>query len=60
MQTVHISWTAIIRVEKLSKAAEFDLFRDSLKHDYVLISGVVRSGYSNYLILECLLKSFDR
>ena len=47
-------------MEKLSKAAEFDLFRDSLKHDYVLISGVLWSGYSKYLILECLLKSFDR
>ena len=33
-------WTAMIRVEKLSKAAELELYRDSLKHDHVVISRV--------------------
>ena len=28
-------------VEKLSKAAELELFRDSLKHYYLVISGVL-------------------
>ena len=49
----------MIRVEKLSKAAELELYRDSLKHDYLVISGLLWSGWSFYSIFECLLKSFD-
>ena len=32
---------AMIRVEKLSEAAELKLYRDSLKHEYLVISGVL-------------------
>ena len=38
--------TAIIRVEKLSEAAELELYRDSIKHDYLVISGVLWFGCS--------------
>ena len=31
---------SIIRKEKLSKAAELELYRDSLKHDYLVIPGL--------------------
>ena len=39
MYREHIYWTAMIRVEKLSKGAELAVYRDSLKHHYVVISG---------------------
>ena len=32
---------SIIRKEKLSKAAELELYRDSLKHDYLVIPGLL-------------------
>ena len=32
--------------EKLSKTAELELYRDSLKHDYLVISGVLWFGCS--------------
>ena len=48
------------KCEKLSKVAELELYKDSLKHDYLVISGVLQFGCSQYLIFECLLKSFDR
>ena len=37
----HIYWKAIIRVGKLRKAAELELFKDSFKHDYLVISGLL-------------------
>ena len=32
---------SIIRKEKLSKAAELEFYRDSLKHDYLVIPGLL-------------------
>ena len=37
----HIYWTAKIDVEKLSKGAELELYKESLKHDYLVISEVL-------------------
>ena len=37
----NIYWIAIIRVEKLSKAAELALYRDSLEQDYLVIFGLL-------------------
>ena len=34
-------WTPIIRVEKRSKAADLELYRDSFEHYYLVISGVL-------------------
>ena len=41
MKREHISWTAIIRVEKLSKAGDLELYRESLKHDYLVVFGLL-------------------
>ena len=41
----NIYWTAI-RVKTLSKAAELELYRDSLEHDYLVIYGVLWFGCS--------------
>ena len=37
----YIYWPTIIRAKKLSKAAELEPYRDSLKHDHLVISGVL-------------------
>ena len=36
----HICWTATMQ-DNLSKAAEFGIYRGSLKHEFLVISGVL-------------------
>ena len=36
-----IYWTAIIKVEKLTKGAELELYRESFKHYFLLLFGVL-------------------
>ena len=46
----------MIRVEKLSKAAEMELYKDSLKHDYLVVSGGLLLGRSQYLKIRMFVE----